>query len=185
MGAATGKSGGSLSHGDYLLIFTAGVMGEIVLEFLAWVIFPHFVPKPPMMPMLPPWVTEMAPAAIGMPMRPNVLLADLGRSLFGLDLPVQLTVAVHLLLGFFIMPLVYVKAKQALKIGSWLVAGTVWGIVLWLIAQAVLAPLAGRPIFLGFIPYSWGSLGAHVIYALVVAWSLERLRARFPALSQA
>lgn len=182
MGAETAKSGKSLTHGDYLLIFTAGVMGEIVLEFLAWVIFPHFVPKPPMMQMLPPWLTDMAPAAIGMPMRPHVLLTDLGRSLLGVDLPVQLTVAVHLLLGFFVMPLVYVKARQVLKISSWFVAGTAWGIVLWLIAQAVLAPLAGRPIFLGFIPYSWGSLGAHIIYALVVAWSLERLSARFPDL---
>lgn len=183
MGAEIAKSGKGLTHGDYLLIFTAGVMGEIVLEFLAWVIFPHFVPKPPMMPMLPPWLTDMAPAAIGMPMRPHVLLTDLGRSLLSVDLPVQLTVAVHLLLGFFVMPLVYAKARQALNIRSWFVAGTAWGIVLWLVAQAVLAPLAGRPIFLGFIPYSWGSLGAHVIYALVVAWSFERLRARFPDLN--
>jgi len=159
MSANTVKSDQSLAGGDFLLIFVAGVIGEIVLETISWVISPRL---------------------LGLPMRPYILLADLARSLLGVKLAVPLTVAAHLALGAFIMPLIYVKARQALGLRSWLLAGIAWGVVLWLIAQAILAPLAGRPIFLGFIPYSWGSLAAHIIYAVVVAGSLERLRGRFP-----
>lgn len=167
-----------LTGNDLWLIFLAGVVGEIVLEFLAWVVFPNLVAMPPNFPM-PDWVQALGPNVVGMPMQPHILVTDLGRAILGLELPVQLAMAIHLALGFFIMPYVYVKARAALGIRSWVVASVAYGVMLWLIAQSTLAPIAGRPIFLGFIGYTWGSLVGHVIYTVAVAWTYEHLRDRF------
>ncbi|RMD89106.1 MAG: hypothetical protein D6807_04420 [Alphaproteobacteria bacterium] len=144
-----------------MLILFAGLIGEIVLEILAWGVFP---------------------AVLGVPMRPHILVTDLGRSLLGVEFAVPVAVGIHLALGLLIMPLIYVKGRALLGIRSWVVAGVLWGVLLWATAQMVLAPLAGRPFMLGLIPYTWGSLVAHVIYTLVVAYVYERERARFSAL---
>ena len=145
--------------GDLLLvIFFAGVVGEVVLEVIAWFV---------------------SPMVVGMPMRPHLLIEAIGTQFFGLTVSTLAAVTVHLLLGAVVMPLVYVGLRQALGWQSWFWASVAWGVILWLIAQAVLAPLAGRPVFLGFIPYSWGSLAAHVIYAVTVGCMFEDLRKRF------
>ena len=147
-----------LSERDFVFIAVAGLLGEIVLEFVAWVIFPPL---------------------LGVPMRPHILVTDLGRSLLGVEMPVQLAVAIHLALGFFIFPIVYVIARRALGMRSWLLASVLWGVLLWAIAQTTLAPLAGRPFMLGIIPYTWGSLFAHVVYTVAVGWVFETLSRRF------
>lgn len=147
-----------LSDRDLVFIAVAGLLGEIILEFVAWVIFPPL---------------------LGVPMRPHILVTDLGRSLLGVNMPVPLAAAIHLALGFFIFPAVYVLARRALGVKSWLVASLLWGVLLWLIAQTTLAPLAGRPFMLGIIPYTWGSLVAHVIYTGTVGWVFEKLSRHF------
>ncbi|WP_417769562.1 hypothetical protein [Stappia sp.] len=141
-----------------MAIFLAGVAGEVVLEAIAWFV---------------------APSILGVPMRPFLLVEDLGRQLFGATIPTELSVTVHLLLGAVVMPLGYVGLKRWSGWTSWLWASSVWGIILWLIAQAVLAPLAGRPFFLGFGAYSWASLVVHVVYAIVVGYVLNDLKTRF------
>ncbi len=151
-----------LTETELVLILFAGLTGEIVLEILAWGVFP---------------------AVLGVPMRPHILVTDLGRAIFGAELSVPVAVGIHLALGLLIMPLIYVKGRAALGLRSWIVAGALWGVILWAIAQMILAPLAGRPFMLGLIPYTWGSLAAHVIYTLVVAYVYERERTRFPALA--
>lgn len=137
-----------------LIVLAAGAVAEMVLEFLAW------------------WI---APALLGRPMRPDILVSHLASQQVGADISVVTAVTIHLVLGFFIFPLVYViaRAKLAFK-GLWL-PSIVYGIVLWAFAQMILAPLAGRPFMLGFIPYTWFSLVAHVLYTVVIALVLERL----------
>jgi len=148
-------------HSDtLLLILYAGVIGEVVLEILAWFI---------------------APSIVGMPMRPHLLLEALGQTLLGVSLGTPLAVSLHLILGVLVMPLSFVALRNLLGWHGGIGASIAWGVFLWLVAQAILAPLAGRPIFLGFIAYSWLSLVAHVIYAVTVDIALKGLRRRFSA----
>lgn len=142
-----------LGRRKLLLIVVAGVIGEILLEFIAWVI---------------------APPLLGSPMQPAILVADLARSLFGVGVPKSLAWTIHLASGVIVFPVGYLLFQAATGIRP-LVAGLCWGFILWLVAQGILAPLAGRPFMLGFIPYTWGSLVAHVAYALAVALVFAQL----------
>ncbi len=137
-----------------LILLAAGGIAELLLEFIAW------------------WI---APALMGRPMRPDILVSDLARTLFSADISTTLAVSVHLALGLFIFPLIYlfVRALPGLR-GKWLPA-VMYGVALWAIAQMILAPLAGRPFMLGLIPYTWFSLFAHVAYTVIFALAFDRL----------
>ncbi len=139
---------------NLLLLLAAGAAAEVILEMVSWWAFPPL---------------------LGMPMRPHILVGDVTRSLAGVDLPTTVAVAGHLALGLFIFPAVYLLARDKFGFQSVLLPGVVFGVLLWLIAQTTLAPLAGRPFMLGFIPYTWGSLVAHIVYTVVLAKALERL----------
>jgi hypothetical protein len=143
-----------LSPRKFFLLGIAGVIGEIVLEIAAWII---------------------APLVLGRPMQPALLVADLARSLFGTTLPMSAAFIIHLASGIVVFPIGYLLLRSWTKIKSPTVAGILWGVVLWLVAQAVLAPLAGRPFMLNFTPYTWASLAAHIVYTLAVALSYEWL----------
>ncbi|MFW6028146.1 MAG: DUF6789 family protein [bacterium] len=140
-----------------VLIVLAGVVGELVLEFIAW---------------------GIAPVLLGQPMQPAMLVAGLASSLFGFELSMPVAFILHLVAGIVVFPVGYLVFRAAAGFRSPVTAGLVWGVVLWLVAQAILAPLAGRPFMLGFIPYTWAALVAHVIYTLTVALSYEQLSRR-------
>ena len=139
---------------NLLLLLSAGAVGEIALEIFAW------------------WVL---PPILGRPMQPDILVSDLARSLFEIELSRTAAVSIHLALGLVIFPIVFVIGRDLLKARSTIISGSVFGVILWLIAQTILAPLAGRPFMLGLIPYSWASLIAHVLYAVMVALTIDKL----------
>ncbi len=57
----------------------------------------------------------------------------------------------------------------------WWVAATAYGVALWIFALFVMAHLvAGLPAFLGFTGITWVALVGHVLFALVVAFAVER-----------
>ncbi len=136
---------------NLLTLVAAGGVGELALEFFAW------------------WIV---PATLGKPMRPDVLVADLARSLLHVDISVVLAVSLHLAAGILIFPLLFVVARAAIGFKTTLIPAAVYGVILWLVAQAVLAPLAGRPVMLGWIANTWASLVGHVLYAVVFAHAL-------------
>lgn len=140
-----------------VLVVLAGLIGELVLELIAW---------------------GLAPLLLGRPMQPAMLVAGLARSLFGFGLPMPAAFILHLVAGVIVFPLGYLLLRAWTGIKSPAIAGVVWGIVLWLFAQAILAPLAGRPFMLGFGLYTWAALVAHVAYALAVALSFAQLSRR-------
>jgi uncharacterized membrane protein YagU involved in acid resistance len=117
------------------------------------------------------------PALFGMPLMPAVLVVTLNQTLLGFQLPMLAGWIGHLAAGIVLFPLAYL-ALQRRTGWSALAAGAAWGIALWLFAQGVLAPLAGRPLMLGFVPYTWASLGAHLVYTLSVAFAFDRLARR-------
>lgn len=140
-----------------LFVLAAGGIAELVLEFIAW------------------WI---APALLGRPMRPDILVGDFARTVFSADVSTVFAVSIHLALGLLIFPLIYLTARKLFGFrGKWLPA-IVYGIALWAVAQMVLAPLAGRPFMLGLIPYTWFSLFAHVVYTVVFALAFEKLTIR-------
>ena len=153
-----------LSDKDLLLIFTAGVIGEIVLEIFAWVVVPEIA---------------------GRPMRPDILVSDLARSLAGIEMWRPLAIGIHLALGVAVFPLIYLKLRRAFSGLPWILVASLVGLALWAIAQTTLAPLAGRPFMLGFDPtwgfntYTWSSLIAHALLMVVIAAVYERLARRF------
>lgn len=141
-----------------LLILAAGFVGELVVEFIAWVI---------------------APPLLGRPIEPAILVQNLAKMQLGLEIPKSLGFIIHVLAGMYFFVIGYVFFADATKIKpAWLVGG-VWGLVVWACAQGFFAPLAGRPFFLGFIPYTWWSSIMHTMYGVAIGVSLEYFAGKY------
>ena len=148
------KYTGVLKWDGLLIVLAAGGIGELVLEFFAW------------------WVV---PATLGRPMRPDILVADIAQSLLSVEISVVLAATIHLMLGVLIFPLLFVVARAVIQFKTTMIPAVIYGVILWAIAQMILAPLAGRPFMLGLIPYTWASLVGHVLYTVVFAYAFARL----------
>lgn len=146
-------AGGS---GTIRTLLLAGLAGQAVSEIVA---------------------LALMPALFGVPLMSAALVVTLGQTVFGLHLPMLAGWAGHLAAGIVLFPLGWLALRR--RTGwSALATGAAWGVALWLMAQGVLAPLAGRPFMLGFGPYTWASLGAHLAYTLSVAVVFDRLARR-------
>lgn len=139
---------------NFGLLLIAGMIGEVGFELVAW---------------------GAAPWLLGQPMQPAVLVAELAQSLFDRALPMTAAFLIHVASGIVLFPSGYALFRAASGIRSPTAAGLAWAVALWLVAQGVLAPLAGKPFMLGFGLYTWASLAAHALYSLAVALSYDRL----------
>ncbi len=147
------------SKDTILLMFAAGVVGEIAVEIFAWLIVPIF---------------------LGRPMEPSILVQNLATAQLGISLPLTVAFIIHFFAGAYIFVLGYVYFADALKARNVLILSTVWGLILWTIAQGFFAPLAGRPFFLGFSTYTWWSVLLHTIaYSIPTGFALEYFGRRF------
>jgi uncharacterized protein DUF6789 len=73
----------------------------------------------------------------------------------------------HFVNGSVIFPAVYAYVLYAHLPGSPAVRGTIWGVVLWLLAQIVVMPMMGAGLFssaMGGAMAAIGSLTGHVLY---------------------
>jgi hypothetical protein len=73
----------------------------------------------------------------------------------------------HFINGSVIFPAIYTYVLFAHLPGSPAIRGTIWGIVLWLIAQTVVMPMMGAGVFssaIGGGMAAMGSLIGHVLY---------------------
>ena len=140
-------------------MFAAGVVGEIAVEFFAWVVAPMF---------------------LGRPMEPSVLIQNLATAQLGISLPLVVAFIIHFFAGAYFFMLGYVYFCDATKARNVFLVSTIWGLILWATAQGVYAPLAGRPFFLGFVSYTWWSVLLHTIaYSIPAAYALEYFGRRF------
>ena len=136
-----------------MLMFAAGVIGEIAVEFFAWVIVPQF---------------------LGRPMEPSVLVQNLAAAQLDVALPMAVAFFIHFLAGAYFFVLGYVYFCDATKIRNVFIVSTIWGLILWATAQGFFAPLADRPFFLGFGAYTWWSVLLHTIaYSIPTGFALE------------
>ncbi|MFQ5659832.1 MAG: hypothetical protein ACE5GZ_05355 [Gammaproteobacteria bacterium] len=157
MNAETTTLSGLFSGKNLLWIIIAGIAGEIIFELIAWLLMPQL---------------------IGRPMQPALLVMGLAKKLLDIGLTKPAAFSIHLAVGAILFPICYVLFLAVTKIQSWLVAGISWGVVLWFIAQGILAPLMGRPFMLGFVPYTWAALGAHIALIVTIAFVYQRLSPR-------
>lgn len=163
MGSVQGAKFLSIGEKHWVFLLVAGLIGEAVLEIYSW---------------------GIVPLIAGVPMRPHILVLNLGQNLAGTTMATPLAVGIHLALGFIVFPALYLWLKQRFNIASWKIWSIVFGVLLWATAQMILAPLAGRPFMLGAGPilglkaYTWASLVAHTGYMFVVAYVFEMLNRR-------
>jgi len=73
----------------------------------------------------------------------------------------------HVVNGSVIFPAIYVYALHDHVPGSPAIRGTIWGLVLWLVAQTVVMPMMGAGLFssaTGGAMAAMGSLIGHILY---------------------
>ena len=123
----------------------AAVAATIVLEMMMRVGAPNMLGIPPMNP------------------------ANLLTNILGLSQGHIVGVIGHFGLALIGFPIGYMVVAYRHFPGAYLVKGIVWGVLLWLLAMVVMAPLAGMPIFFGFGMPMMAALVAHVVYGLILA----------------
>ena len=103
----------------------------------------------------------LAPMMTGMPMDIAAMLAGM------MGMSWTMGMIGHLMMGIIVFPLLYVFIVHDRVPGSPLVRGLIWGVVLWVMAVAVVMPMAGA----GFLMANIGgmmavvaSLMAHLAY---------------------
>src|SRR5919204_6606384 len=73
----------------------------------------------------------------------------------------------HFVNGSVIFPAIYAYVLYAHLPGSPAIRGTIWGLVLWLVAQTVVMPMMGAGLFssaMGGVMAAMGSLIGHLLY---------------------
>jgi hypothetical protein len=93
----------------------------------------------------------------------------------------------HFVNGTIIFPLIYAFALHSRLPGGPALKGTAWGVILWLVAQTMVMPMAGAGLFsaaMGGMMAAAGSLVGHVLYgALLGAIAGEAVPTSAPARS--
>ncbi len=140
---------------DFLALMIAGGVAEIIFEILAW---------------------GVMPALFGFALQPAFLVDALSTAYLGLPLGYPAAFAVHVLAGVVLFPVLYRLMTGMLNRPNTWIAGGFFGVLLWFLAQGILAPLAGRSFMMGWGAFTWASLIAHVIYGLVLALAYRQTR---------
>ena len=84
----------------------------------------------------------------------------------------------HYVTGVIAYPLGYVLViRQILPLPA-VAKGVVWGLVLWVFALGIMAPIAGNPFMLNWGNITWASGLGHVILGVAIALVFERGAAR-------
>jgi hypothetical protein len=97
--------------------------------------------------------------------------SDLAGMLVGmLSLSWILAIGVYYLIGALIMPVVYAQFLNPHLGGGPVLRGLTWGVLLWLVSQAIVVPATGGGMFsseLGGLRMVLESLLGHLVYGLV------------------
>ncbi|MDB2407519.1 hypothetical protein N9W17_03190 [Jannaschia sp.] len=133
-------------------IALAGIAGQVAFEFYAWVI---------------------SPIIFGPTLEPANLVAGLWGKAFGAPLSYGSAFVLHTLIGAVGFVALVLLIQAAMKT-RYAVAGAVTGLILWFVAQGMLAPLMGRDFMMGFGAYTQSSFVSHVgmawLMGLILDW---------------
>ncbi|MEP2530466.1 hypothetical protein [Shimia sp.] len=135
------------------MIFMAGLGGEFVFEAYSWVLSPVF---------------------FGPILEPAKLVTAIVAKTTGIMLPYGLAFIIHFLIGSVFFALLVYLLNGVLKKG-YILAGLATGLILWFVAQGMLAPFIGRPFMMEFGAYTQSSFVAHTSMMMVIGFILSRL----------
>ena len=142
-----------LFSGQFLLTaLIAGIVGQLAFEVYAWAV---------------------SPLLFGVTLEPANLVAAISAKISGIPLAYGPAFVVHLLIGALGFILVIITAR-VLTGFRYFWSGILSGLVLWFIAQGILAPFIGRSFMMGFGDYTQSSLVGHVGMCMVIGFLLDR-----------
>ena len=124
---------------------------------------------------------SMVPTAwvAGIALQPPELIRSLFAHRLGLDVPLTSAIGLHFLTGVLFYPLGYFLLTRGVKRFGLPADGWIWGVVTYVIALGIFAPLAGQRFLLLDVPLlSVMSLIGHAIYGYVTAYVFEHFDAR-------
>ncbi|ASJ70186.1 hypothetical protein [Granulosicoccus antarcticus] len=134
-------------------VIIAGVIAESLFELYAWLI---------------------SPILFGLSLQPSKLVMAITKITLGIDLPYGAAFVIHALIGSIGFALsVYLIHRVSKQ--TYLVAGVITGVLLWFIAQGILAPFIGRAFMMEFGAYTQSSFVGHVGMTVIVGLILRRL----------
>jgi len=102
-----------------------------------------------------------APMMVGQPMDIAAMLGNMMGGVYALGM------AAHIMLGVLVFPLIYALLIYRLLPGGPLIKGLTWGLILWLIAETMVMPMAGAGFFMseiGGIKAVMAALMGHLVY---------------------
>ncbi|WP_340122525.1 DUF6789 family protein [Methylobacter svalbardensis] len=102
-----------------------------------------------------------APMMVGQPMDIAAMLGNMMGGVYALGM------AAHIMLGVLVFPLIYALLVFRLLPGGPLIKGMPWGLILWLIAETMVMPMAGAGFFMseiGGIKAVMAALMGHLVY---------------------
>lgn len=134
-------------------LIIAGLVGEIAFEAYAWLI---------------------SPLLFGVVLAPANLIVALSDMTLGINLSYWAGFVVHFSIGAIAFS-AFVLLTHLVTRTNLILSGAIAGIVLWFIAQGLLAPLVGRTFMMGFGAYTQSSFFAHLGMTTLIAWVLLKL----------
>lgn len=134
-------------------IFLAGVGGEIVFEAYSWLISPRI---------------------FGPILEPAKLVTAIVAKVTGIMLPYGPAFVIHFLIGSLLFALMVYAMNRVLRKG-YVLAGLASGLILWFVAQGILAPFIGRPFMMEFGAYTQSSFVAHTTMMMAIGFLLSKL----------
>ncbi len=139
-----------------IAVLVAGLAGEIIFELYAWLV---------------------SPAVFGPSLQPSKLVMAIIAKISGLSVPYPLAFVLHFGIGSVGFG-VFVFLWRQLMPGRVFLAGLVAGLVLWFVAQGLLAPFIGRPFMMEFGTYTQSSFVGHVGMTLIMSYLMDALISR-------
>ncbi|MEP3440893.1 MAG: hypothetical protein ABJN72_05390 [Sulfitobacter sp.] len=136
----------------------AGLIGELSFEAYAWLV---------------------SPLIFGVTLEPAKLVTGLTKMATGVLLPYWGAFAIHFLIGAFGFA-IFVALTHLVTRTKLIWSGVIAGVVLWFIAQGILAPVLGREFMMGFGSYTQSSFVGHVGMSALIAFVLVKLHAAMP-----
>lgn len=135
------------------MLLLAGVIGEAAFEAYAWFV---------------------SPVLFGPVLQPAYLIAALANKIFGVFIPYSFAFLIHFSVGAIIFPIAVLAVHQVTRLRFWM-SGGVAGVLLWYIAQGMLAPFIGRSFMMDFGAYTQSSFLGHVGMAIVMGFVFTRV----------
>lgn len=139
-------------------LIIAGLAGEISFEIYAWLI---------------------SPILFGVALGPANLVIALIKIAFGVTLPYWAGFLVHFAIGA-IGFVGFVWVTHLVSRTNLILSGAIAGVMLWFIAQGILAPVVGRTFMMGFGAYTQSSFIGHVGMATLMGYVMVALQRRQP-----